>query len=83
MWKNYDVDIENGCNLDFFDKYMFCELRLRILFFKNIFCVMCNVGNWIIDLMIECEKQIYLGGGDLVLFFVLLDVRGIYLKEKK
>lgn len=56
MWKNYDVYIENGCNLDFFDKYMFCELRLRILFFKNIFCVMCNVGNWIIDLMIECEK---------------------------
>lgn len=81
MWKNYDADIENGCNSDFLDKYMFCESISR-LFFKNIFCAMCNVGNWTTDLMIECETLFYLEGDDLISFSALLDFRGKYSKKR-
>lgn len=76
LWQTYDSQIERGCSLDFYDRYRYCTNKhiAGSQEYKNIFCAMCNVGNWTSDLPTECSETFYLDQDHMKSFSALIDL---------
>jgi hypothetical protein len=76
-WISFDSKILNACHSDLVDVFLDCSLPFERILFKNIFCAMCNIPDWINHLTTECVSSINLfdwRAENIVSFAALIDL---------
>lgn len=74
IWRKSDPFIEEACNMNYINTFRVCKSRGVHVFYKNIFCAMCNVGDWRTELPVECAEEYILDSDHLKSFSALLDL---------
>ncbi|XP_048748034.2 uncharacterized protein LOC125660243 [Ostrea edulis] len=75
QWEHFDSKILNACHSGVVHVYLDCSFTFERKLYKNVFCAMCNIPDWINHLAMECISSIetFNWRAKLVSFSALID----------